>query len=651
MSGRATSALPGSTTPILGPLDKTAQERQRHLRQNQEIIRLCSLKSIQARQLQEKMNQLERDNLDLRLALGRKDRDARISKNQYPSQDHYRPNRYRDDKIESFKCPGHSYQSPLSGEGRDSKDLLHQRFSALNTSYQHSLQKPKTSLSTPGRYFSAGHGSPGPSSSTLDRVLGAVETQQELLSMAIRSQDAMINLCQDLIHSTHAHKSHVHFSQIYRASDPTASASSSVRSRSPFASRPTLDQRHEMSSTPLYPPPKWSPMRRHSGRFSSKRPSPKPLPKPSPISTISGIQTQMNFSPVLVFISPHRDRDHATRHLFNAPSRVMTKENPGPSSLGVDTTSLEKSSLSLSTDILKRPVRLGPKSYPNIDQLPTISENDFQDGTSPHVRMEAGKRTETTLSKLTVHETSRPLAGTVVPQAHVPADDNMVDLACGPAKPRGAMSKDKSTKVKPTGSSPVAGSGDRVVTKKSGKNTDRRASSGETRTIRILGSPKQAPVHHRLLGRASLKQLSPGELLKKMNKKLLGRSQTPVLKNTQMSSTLAPTGSSSVWMPKSTRLGPGSSITTNLSSGTTVTPLPTTDLQASLIVGESTSLIKDKENPAKTVPLGDPKLGHEKRHADAQTRQESLLPSCSRESGTLETETSERRYDLRKRKK
>ncbi|KAF9302468.1 hypothetical protein BGZ74_005317 [Mortierella antarctica] len=351
MSARATSALPGSTTSILGPLDETAQERQRHLRQNQEIIRLCSLKSIQARQLQEKMNQLERDNLDLRLALSRKDREARISKNQSPSQSHHRPNLYSEVGTESFKYPGHSYQSPLSGEGRASQDLLHQRFSALNTSYQHSLHEPRKSLPNSGRYFSAGQDSPGLTSSTLDRVLGAVE---------------------------------------------------------------------------------------------------------------------------------------------------------------------------------------GPKSYPNIDQLPTIVENDSQAGTSPHVRMEAENKTKTDLSKAKVQEPSQPLAGADVPQVHVPSDDNTVDLAVGSAKPRGAMSKDKSTKAKPTGGSPVAGNGDKVVTKKSGKNTDRIASSGETRTMHILGPPKQTSVHHRLLGRESLKQLSPGELLKKMNKKLLGRSQTPVLKNTQL---------------------------------------------------------------------------------------------------------------------
>ncbi|KAG0356276.1 hypothetical protein BG005_004815 [Podila minutissima] len=176
----------------------------------------------------------------------------------------------------------------------------------------------------------------------------------------------------------------------------------------------------------------------------------------------------------------------------------------------------------------------GPKSYPNIDQLPTIIENDSQAGTSPHVRMEAENKTKTDLSKAKVQEPSQPLAGADVPQVHVPSDDNTVDLAVGSAKPRGAMSKDKSTKAKPTGGSPVARNGDKVVTKKSGKNTDRIASSGETRTMHILGPPKQTSVHHRLLGRESLKQLSPGELLKKMNKKLLGRSQTPVLKNTQL---------------------------------------------------------------------------------------------------------------------
>lgn len=174
MSGRAMSSLLGSTTPIVGPLDETAQERQRHLRQNQEIIRLCSLKSIQARQLQEKMSQLERDNLDLHLALSRKDREARISKSQSPSQCHCRPNRYNEVRTERFKYPGHSYQSPLSGESRASQDLLHLRFSGLSTSYQHSLHESR-SVSKSEKYFSAGQESPGPASLTLDRVLGAME--------------------------------------------------------------------------------------------------------------------------------------------------------------------------------------------------------------------------------------------------------------------------------------------------------------------------------------------------------------------------------------------------------------------------------------------------------------------------------------------
>ncbi|KAF9353912.1 hypothetical protein BGX26_008334 [Mortierella sp. AD094] len=44
-------------------------ERQRHLRQNQEIIRLCALKSTQIRQSETKLSQLESENLELRTAL------------------------------------------------------------------------------------------------------------------------------------------------------------------------------------------------------------------------------------------------------------------------------------------------------------------------------------------------------------------------------------------------------------------------------------------------------------------------------------------------------------------------------------------------------------------------------------------------------
>jgi hypothetical protein len=46
-------------------------ERQRHLRQNQEIIRLCSLKSIQIRQSEARLSQLESENISLRATMNR----------------------------------------------------------------------------------------------------------------------------------------------------------------------------------------------------------------------------------------------------------------------------------------------------------------------------------------------------------------------------------------------------------------------------------------------------------------------------------------------------------------------------------------------------------------------------------------------------
>lgn len=50
-------------------------ERQRHLRQNQDIIRLLSLKSIQIRRSEAEISQLERTNLELTVALHRAQRD------------------------------------------------------------------------------------------------------------------------------------------------------------------------------------------------------------------------------------------------------------------------------------------------------------------------------------------------------------------------------------------------------------------------------------------------------------------------------------------------------------------------------------------------------------------------------------------------
>lgn len=245
------------------------------------------------------------------------------------------------------------------------------------------------------------------------------------------------------------------------------------------------------------------------------------------------------------------------------------------------------------------------------------------------------------------------MAGIHAPRVHVLSDDKTEDLTFGPAKPRGTMSKEKSTKARPTGGSPAARRAIRVAKKKNGKDADRVASPDETRTRHILSSPKQTSVYHRSLGRESLKKLSPGELLKKMNKRLLGRSQTPILKNTQLTSTLAPTGSSSVWMPKNTRLESSSNIATTRANGATVVPPSPNDPQVSSFVGAGASMTKYKELPAKMVPFDDPKsrLVQKKRRLDAQPRQGSHLPSYSQESGAPEKSASEPRYELRKRKK
>ncbi|KAG0034035.1 hypothetical protein BGZ81_006376 [Podila clonocystis] len=85
----------------------------------------------------------------------------------------------------------------------------------------------------------------------------------------------------------------------------------------------------------------------------------------------------------------------------------------------------------------------------------------------------------------------------------------------------------------------------------------------------------------------------------------------------------------------------------------TTVALPASDRQASSFVDASAGLIKDKELPAKMVPLCNPKSGlvHKKRRPDSQSRQENPLPSHSQESGTPEKDAFEPRYELRKRKK
>jgi len=169
----------------------------------------------------------------------------------------------------------------------------------------------------------------------------------------------MIQICQDLLHSTHTPSHGLRRSnQICRATDLSVS-STSVRSRSPVTLRPLLSRRHEKSSASPYTPPKWLPRRKHSDKLSCSRQSPRPPPsRPSPISTTSGFQTQRNFSPVLVFISPSRDHAHVAQPSSNAPSSEMMEEKIcEQSSLGTNSTGLQNSASYVSKDTFKRPVR------------------------------------------------------------------------------------------------------------------------------------------------------------------------------------------------------------------------------------------------------------------------------------------------------
>jgi hypothetical protein len=67
-SSSSSSSAPSHKPPTSAYL-RDDFERQRHQRQNQEIIRLCALKSIQIRQSEAKLSELENENLDLRTAL------------------------------------------------------------------------------------------------------------------------------------------------------------------------------------------------------------------------------------------------------------------------------------------------------------------------------------------------------------------------------------------------------------------------------------------------------------------------------------------------------------------------------------------------------------------------------------------------------
>lgn len=80
----AVSSLPYNSPQTTAALLPTPQlpchcdfetERQRHLRQNQDIIRLLSLKSMQIRRSEAEISQLERTNLQLTVALHRAQRE------------------------------------------------------------------------------------------------------------------------------------------------------------------------------------------------------------------------------------------------------------------------------------------------------------------------------------------------------------------------------------------------------------------------------------------------------------------------------------------------------------------------------------------------------------------------------------------------
>jgi len=70
------SALASTHTrsSLTAPPDVGSLERQRLLRQNQEITRLCSLKSIQIRQSETRLSQLESENIGLRATVNKMQR-------------------------------------------------------------------------------------------------------------------------------------------------------------------------------------------------------------------------------------------------------------------------------------------------------------------------------------------------------------------------------------------------------------------------------------------------------------------------------------------------------------------------------------------------------------------------------------------------
>ncbi|KAK3808574.1 MAG: hypothetical protein J3Q66DRAFT_417127 [Benniella sp.] len=188
-------------------------ERQRHQRQNQEIIRLCALKSIQIRQSEAKLSELENENLDLRTALRNAKRKLETNIDKPPSLSPPRHGRERP----SAEDGSGIYSAPyLAKQGRA---VSPDEYSGIdNSRYEEEFDQEQEFANQHGRGFKRNRtrsSEPSFSSkqfllSKLDQVQTVFQNEHEAMCTMMRSYNSTTRLYKDILHllETEALKSH-----------------------------------------------------------------------------------------------------------------------------------------------------------------------------------------------------------------------------------------------------------------------------------------------------------------------------------------------------------------------------------------------------------------------------------------------------------
>ncbi|KAG0329687.1 hypothetical protein BG004_002280 [Podila humilis] len=596
----------GSTTspfPELNSTNDPALERQRHQRQNQEIIRLCSLKSIQARQLQEKLSHLERDNLDLRLALGRKDREVERA-NLF---NHHKQQASRTSTHSTLVSPYHSH--PVLDKDRD---YLHKVFpqrrverhceSGHGQQQSPAVAKKYTSSQSRNQHGFVQEGCQTPvlmPSLVLGRALEIIETQQHAIVNIMQTQQSTSQLLQDMLRIQHTSVSKTPHGSIHRDRLTDVLMSRSHQSPGSVNRRPSRSRGEAHLRSPRsYKSPHRTPTRGHRESHS--------MWKSCSASITPEFTRELNVSPMLVIISPSNDHRFHPKQKTTPISRLHAI---------VGETDSEMSSVTDSTacvrPTIQRPSRVALKTVPNIDMLPMIEEGrpSLENARSlriPPLESQSDEMNQHCTDILTAKELSvvsssvamasqsgrdpaavnQPVTSSRDPDAANRTVTSSTRSLGGKQtvplsgiRERGAvpclplvesdvshgltdrLTKESVSVTKPSRPRLVSVS-DKTMVKKSssmGGIKDSSASGSSDAKKKSVNAMSKVPSHDSEIqttpsttrGADLRKHLSPSELLKKMNKKLLGRSKTPLLKSTPMASTLTPAGSRSVWTSKS----------------------------------------------------------------------------------------------------